>query len=126
MGSLEFACEAKGAKVIVVLGHTDCSAVSSACQLHLAGQSIQSLTRMPHIQYVLGPLNESVSRVAELMQPQTLSPAFLEQVTQMNVHYNIRYILQNSEVLQQLVQEGKVAIVGAVYDVKTGRVNFFG
>lgn len=70
MGSLEFACEAKGAKVIVVLGHTDCSAVSSACQLHLAGQSIQSLTRMPHIQYVLGPLNESVSRVAELMQPQ--------------------------------------------------------
>lgn len=44
----------------------------------------------------------------------------------MNVHYNIRYILQNSEVLQQLVQEGKVAIVGAVYDVKTGRVNFFG
>ncbi len=126
LGSLEFACEAKGAKVIVVLGHTDCGAVSSACQLHLAGQSIQSLTRMPHIQYVLGPLNESVSRVAELMQPQTLSPAFLEQVTQMNVHYNIRYILQNSEVLQQLVQEGKVAIVGAVYDVKTGRVNFFG
>lgn len=126
LGSLEFACEAKGAKVIMVLGHTDCGAVTSACQLHLAGQSIQSLTKMPHIQYVLGPLNESVSRAAELIQPRQLSPAFLEQVTQMNVHYNIRYILENSSVLGQMVEDGKVAIVGAVYDVKTGRVNFLG
>lgn len=126
LGSLEFACEAKGAKVIMVLGHTDCGAVTSACQLHLAGQSIQSLTKMPHIQYVLGPLNESVSRVAELIQPRQLSPAFLDQVTQMNVHYNIRYILENSSVLGQMVEDGKVAIVGAVYDVKTGRVNFLG
>lgn len=126
LGSLEFACEAKGAKVIMVLGHTDCGAVTSACQLHLAGQSIQSLTKMPHIQYVLGPLNESVSRAAELIQPRQLSPAFLDQVTQMNVHYNIRYILENSSVLGQMVEDGKVAIVGAVYDVKTGRVNFLG
>lgn len=126
LGSLEFACQAKGAKVIVVLGHTDCGAVSSACQLHLAGQSPQSLTNMPHIQYVLGPLNESVHKVAELMQPQHMTTAFIQQVTQMNVHNNIRYILQESEVLLKMVEQGEILIVGAIYDVKTGQVQFLG
>ncbi len=126
LGSLEFACQAKGAKVIIVLGHTDCGAVTSACQLHLAGQSVQSLKAMPHIQYVLGPLNESVDCVAKMMQPAQMTAAFIEQVTQMNVHNNIRYILQQSSVLCDLVERGEILIVGAVYDVKTGQVNFLG
>lgn len=126
LGSLEFACQAKGAKVIVVLGHTDCGAVTSACQLHLAGHSPQSLTRMPHIQYVLGPLNQSVHKVAEMMQPEHMTAAFIEQVTQMNVHNNIRYILQESSVLLHMVEQGQIMIVGAIYDVKTGQVQFLG
>ena len=124
LGSLEFACQAKGAKVIVVLGHTDCGAVSSACQLRLNNQKIEDVTGMPHIQYVLGPLMQSVNSVHRLMQPLELSPAFLDQVTRMNVLYNIAYILQHSTVLQQLHDEAKIAIVGAIYDVKTGKVQF--
>ena len=124
LGSLEFACQAKGAKVIVVLGHTDCGAVSSACQLRLNNQNIEDVTGMPHIQYVLGPLMQSVNSVHRLMQPLELSPAFLDQVTRMNVLYNIAYILQHSTVLQQLHDEAKIAIVGAIYDVKTGKVQF--
>ena len=124
LGSLEFACQAKGAKVIVVLGHTDCGAVSSACQLRLSNQKIEDVAGMPHIQYVLGPLMESVNSVHSLMQPRDLSPAFIDQVTRMNVLYNIGYILQHSAVLKQLYEQGKIAIVGAIYDVKTGRVQF--
>lgn len=124
LGSLEFACQAKGAKVIVVLGHTDCGAVTSACQLRLSNQNIEDVEGMPHIQYVLGPLMESVNSVHGLMQPRDLSPAFIDQVTRMNVLYNIGYILQHSQVLKQLHDQAKIAIVGAIYDVKTGQVHF--
>ncbi|MEB3754598.1 bifunctional SulP family inorganic anion transporter/carbonic anhydrase [Acinetobacter sp. MD2(2019)] len=124
LGSLEFACQAKGSKVIVVLGHTDCGAVSSACQLHLQRQHIADVKEMPHIQYVLGPLMHSVNNVYEIMQPRELSKGFLDQVTAMNVHYNIQYILKHSTVLNDLFERGEIEIVGAIYDVKTGQVNF--
>ena len=124
LGSLEFACQAKGAKVIVVLGHTDCGAVTSACQLRLSDQKIEDVAGMPHIQYVLGPLMQSVNSVHHLMQPYDLSPAFVDQVTRMNVLYNIAYILQHSQVLKHLYDQGEIAVVGAIYDVKTGQVQF--
>ncbi|HFF4945053.1 TPA: hypothetical protein ACGDLZ_003514, partial [Acinetobacter baumannii] len=44
--------------------------------------------------------------------------------TAMNVHYNIQYIINNSTVLKDLLDRGEIAIVGAIYDVKTGHVEF--
>lgn len=124
LGSLEFACQAKGAKVIVVLGHTDCGAVTSACQLALQKQSVADIKEMPHIQYVLGPLMHSVDNVYDIMQPRSLTPAFIDQVTVMNVHYNIQYIIKHSAVLREMLEHQQIDIVGAIYDVKTGKVNF--
>ena len=124
LGSLEFACQAKGSKVIVVLGHTDCGAVSSACQLRLQQKQIAEVKEMPHIQYVLGPLMQSVNSVYQIMQPRELNKAFLDQVTALNVLYNMQYIQQHSSVLAEMLEQGQIAIVGAIYDVQTGRVNF--
>lgn len=124
LGSLEFACQAKGAKVIVVLGHTDCGAVTSACQLSLQKQSVADIKEMPHIQYVLGPLMHSVDNVYDIMQPRNLTSAFIDQVTAMNVHYNIQYIIKHSAVLREMLEHQQIDIVGAIYDVKTGKVNF--
>lgn len=124
LGSLEFACQAKGAKVIVVLGHTDCGAVTSACQLSLQKQSVADIKEMPHIQYVLGPLMHSVDNIYDIMQPRSLTPAFIDQVTAMNVHYNIQYIIKHSAVLREMLEHQQIDIVGAIYDVKTGKVNF--
>ncbi|WP_394661515.1 bifunctional SulP family inorganic anion transporter/carbonic anhydrase [uncultured Acinetobacter sp.] len=124
LGSLEFACQAKGAKVIVVLGHTDCGAVTSACQLSLQKQSVADIKEMPHIQYVLGPLMHSVGNVYDIMQPRSLTSAFIDQVTAMNVHYNIQYIIKHSAVLREMLEHQQIDIVGAIYDVKTGKVNF--
>ncbi len=124
LGSLEFACQAKGSKVILVLGHTDCGAVTSACQLRLQQKQISDVKEMPHIQYVLGPLMHSVKSVYDIMQPRELNKTFVNQVTAMNVHYNIQYIINNSTVLKDLLDRGEIAIVGAIYDVKTGHVEF--
>lgn len=124
LGSLEFACQAKGSKMILVLGHTDCGAVTSACQLRLQQKRVSDVQEMPHIQYVLGPLMHSVDSVYDIMQPRDLSQAFINQVTAMNVHYNIQYITAHSPVLKDLLDRGEIAIVGAIYDVKTGQVEF--
>lgn len=124
LGSLEFACQAKGSKVILVLGHTDCGAVTSACQLRLQQKQISDVKEMSHIQYVLGPLMHSVESVYDIMQPRELNKTFVNQVTAMNVHYNIQYIINNSTVLKDLLDRGEIAIVGAIYDVKTGHVEF--
>lgn len=124
LGSLEFACQAKGSKVILVLGHTDCGAVTSACQLRLQEKQVSDVKEMPHIQYVLGPLMRSVESVYDIMQPRELNKAFINQVTAMNVHYNIQYIINNSIVLKDLLDRSEIAIIGAIYDVKTGHVEF--
>ncbi|OCZ55812.1 bifunctional SulP family inorganic anion transporter/carbonic anhydrase [Acinetobacter seifertii] len=124
LGSLEFACQAKGSKVILVLGHTDCGAVTSACQLRLQQKQVSDVKEMPHIQYVLGPLMRSVESVYDIMQPREVNKAFINQVTAMNVHYNIQYIINNSTVLKDLLDRGEIAIIGAIYDVKTGHVEF--
>ncbi|MFZ5395953.1 bifunctional SulP family inorganic anion transporter/carbonic anhydrase [Acinetobacter seifertii] len=124
LGSLEFACQAKGSKVILVLGHTDCGAVTSACQLRLQEKQVSDVKEMPHIQYVLGPLMRSVESVYDIMQPRELNKAFINQVTAINVHYNIQYIINNSTVLKDLLDRGEIAIIGAIYDVKTGHVEF--
>ncbi|NUF85388.1 bifunctional SulP family inorganic anion transporter/carbonic anhydrase [Acinetobacter seifertii] len=124
LGSLEFACQAKGSKVILVLGHTDCGAVTSACQLRLQQKQVSDVKEMPHIQYVLGPLMRSVESVYDIMQPRDLNKAFINQVTAMNVHYNIQYIINNSTVLKDLLDRGEIAIIGAIYDIKTGYVEF--
>jgi len=124
LGSLEFACQAKGSKVILVLGHTDCGAVTSACQLRLQQKQVSDVKEMPHIQYVLGPLMRSVESVYDIMQPREVNKAFINQVTAMNVHYNIQYIINNSTVLKDLLDRGEIAIIGAIYDVQTGHVEF--
>ncbi|MNR17822.1 Carbonic anhydrase [compost metagenome] len=110
--------------MIVVLGHTDCGAVTSACQLRLEHKQVADVKEMPHIQYVLGPLMHSVDSVYDIMQPRELSKAFINQVTAMNVHYNIQYIINQSNVLKDMVERGEIAVVGAIYDVKTGHVQF--
>lgn len=124
LGSLEFACQAKGSKIIVVLGHTDCGAITSACQLKLKNQSIFGIKEMPNIQYILKPLMESVSNIYNIMQPKELTTAFIDQVTAINVHYNIQYIIRHSPILKQMLDQGEIKILGAIYNVKTGEVEF--
>ncbi|MBP5992778.1 MAG: sulfate permease [Acinetobacter sp.] len=124
LGSLEFACKSKGAKLIVVLGHTDCGAVTSACQLYEQNQDITKVTETPNVQYFLKPIMEAAHTVKNEQPSYQLTSNFVHAVTILNVQNNIRYILKNSDVLKQMVDEGEICIVGAIYDVRTGKVDF--
>lgn len=124
LGSLEFACKSKGARLIVVLGHTDCGAVTAACQMHQQQLDVSQAQDTPNIQYVLKPIMSAIDTVKNRMTNDQNVRSFIDAVTMMNVKNNMAYILKHSNVLREMVEKGEVGIVGAIYDVKTGQVNF--
>lgn len=124
LGSLEFACKSKGSKLIVVLGHTDCGAVTAACQLYEQKQDITKLTETPNVQFFLRPIMEAADTVKREQPSYQLTSNFVHAVTVLNVQNNIRYILKNSDVLRQMVEDDEISIIGAIYDVHTGKVDF--
>ncbi|TCB31775.1 sulfate permease [Acinetobacter sp. ANC 4635] len=124
LGSLEFACKSKGSRLIVVLGHTDCGAVTAACQMYQQQLDVSQAQDTPNIQYVLKPIMSAIDTVKNRMANDPNVHSFIDEVTMMNVKNNMAYILKHSNVLREMVEKGEVGIVGAIYDVKTGQVNF--
>lgn len=115
LGSLEFATAVVGAKVIVVLGHTDCGAVKGACDGVQLGSLTHTLSNLaPAIYAVQGFEGSRTSGNAE----------YVSAVTHANVDLNVKSIGERSRVIADLVAAGEVQIVGAMYDVATGRVTF--
>ena len=124
LGSLEFACKSKGSRLIVILGHTDCGAVTAACQMHQQQLDVSQAQDTPNIPYVLKPIMSAIDTVKNQMTDDQNVRSFIDAVTMMNVKNNMAYILKHSNVLREMVEKGEVGIVGAIYDVKTGQVNF--
>jgi carbonic anhydrase len=115
LGSLEFAAKAAGARVIVVLGHTGCGAVKGACD----GVEMGSLTK------TLALLRPAIDASKDVPGPHDSSnAAYVAHVTEANVRLGARALLERSPILAGLVKEGRLAVVPALYDVDTGRVEW--
>ena len=116
LGSLEFACKLAGSKVIVVMGHTSCGAVKGACDHAQLGNLTQMLDKiMPAVKAISTP--PDVARDSSNLN-------FVNDVARKNVELTIENIKTHSPVLNEMYQNGAIDIVGAMYDVKTGRVEF--
>ena len=115
LGSMEFACKVAGSKVIVVLGHTKCGAIMGACDNVQLGNLTGMLSNlMPAVEAVPAPAEGRSSQNAE----------FVQQVADKNVELTIEAIKRQSPVLNEMLENGEIAIVGAMYDVETGTVSF--
>lgn len=115
LGSLEFAAKVAGSKAIVVMGHTECGAVKGACDNVQMGNLTPMLANIePAIQSVTGISGERNSSNA----------AFVQKVADLNVELTVQKIMQDSEILRTMVENGELEIVGAMYDVHSGRVTF--
>jgi carbonic anhydrase len=116
LGSLEFACKLAGSKVIVVMGHTSCGAVKGACDHAQLGNLTQMLDKiMPAVDAISTP--EGTDRSSANLE-------FVNKVAVKNVELTIENIKNKSKVLNEMLQNGEIDIVGAMYDVKTGIVTF--
>lgn len=115
LGSMEFAAAVAGSKLIVVLGHTECGAVKGACDNVKLGNLTQTLANIAPAVYAVTDIEGERS---------SKNKAFVNAVAHENVRQTVDNILQRSYVLRELVERGKLKVVGAMYDVATGKVAF--
>jgi carbonic anhydrase len=116
LGSLEYATKVAGARLIVVLGHTRCGAVKGACD----GVKLGNLTGL------LARIKPAVDAVPRSIEPRDSSnEAFVDAAARENVLLSIRTIREKSPVIAALEKSGSVRVVGAIYDVETGKAEFF-
>jgi carbonic anhydrase len=116
LGSLEFACAAAGAKLILVLGHTECGAVKGACDDVVLGNLTLTLANIkPAVAAVSGYDSDRSSK----------NDKFVQAVTDKNVVLTVERIRKRSPILQGMVDKGQIGLAGAMYDVHNGKVTFF-
>jgi len=115
LGSMEFACKVSGAKLILVLGHEHCGAVKGA----IDGVELGNITAM------LEKIKPAVEGVSTSDPNKTSSNAdFVHKVAEKNVELNVAAIRRQSPILQQMEAGGEIKIVGAMYDMGSGQVDF--
>ena len=117
LGSMEFACKLAGTRLIVVLGHTSCGAVKGACDDAKLGNLTSMLAKIK-------PAVDSTTLPTDINIRNSSNISFVNDVAVKNVELNIQNILNSSEVISEMVNNGEVKIIGAIYDVSTGAVNF--
>ena len=115
LGSMEYGCKVAGSKLVLVLGHTSCGAVKGAVQKVELGHITELLSKViPAINLITDSKPDS----DDLLGP------YVNKVAEINVHNSVKNILDRSTVLKELEDDGTIRITGALYDVKTGIVNF--
>lgn len=111
LGSMEFACKLAGSKLIVVMGHSACGAVKGAC----------SGAELGHLSGLLNKIKPAVELAGERGADEA---AFVQLVAEQNVDLVVREIQVKSPVLDELIRSGEVGLVGALYCVKSGEIQF--
>jgi carbonic anhydrase len=118
LGSMEFACKLAGTRLLVVLGHTACGAVKGACDNARLGNLTAMLRKIkPAVIGTTTPEDSSLRNSS--------NSEFVDNVSAKNVQLNIDRILDESDVLAEMQSNGEIQIIGAMYDIKTGAVDFY-
>lgn len=124
-GSMEYACAVAGAKLVVVLGHTNCGAVRAAVELTASGQG--NPNDLSHLGPVLDQIRTSALPVIDTdfaARAPDEQQKVVDEVARQNVLKTVKDVTDMSDTLRRLVADGSIAVVGAMYDVTTGRVEF--
>jgi carbonic anhydrase len=113
---MEFAVHEIGTKLIVVLGHTQCGAIAGACN----NVELGNLTSL------LQKIKPAIDKEAVTIENRSGSnKTFVNNVSELNIHHTIEMIRAESEIISGMEKEGKIKIIGALYDIETGVVKFF-
>ncbi|KAF5070716.1 Carbonic anhydrase 2 [anaerobic digester metagenome] len=115
LGSMEYACSIANSKVVVVLGHTKCGAIIGAC----------NSIKLGHIAGITKKIEPAILREVTIVDDRTgNNMEFVNRVSIQNVMITISQIRAQSPVLVDLEQQGKILIVGGIYNIDTGEVTF--
>jgi carbonic anhydrase len=112
LASIEYAIKYVGSKVLMVLGHTECGAIKSAKQRITDG----------HLTDLLKRIQPSISKALLRDDKEYL---FDDKVAYANVENSLEEILIRSEIVKEMFEKGQIGIVGGVYNIENGQVDFF-
>jgi carbonic anhydrase len=115
LGSMEFACKVEGAKVVVVMGHTNCGAIKGA----IDNVELGNLTGL------LAKIKPAVLATKYEGDRSVKNYAFVDAVAKKNVELTIQQIREKSPVLRELEQASAIKMSGAMYNLETAAVEFF-
>ena len=115
IGSLEFSCKYLGSKLVVVMGHSNCGAIKAACDRYKGGnlgEIIELIDPAVHLEKTITDQRDSSNN------------AFVEKVCFHNVEVQMDRILKRSPLLTDMIEKKEIGLVGAVYNLVTGEVEF--
>jgi carbonic anhydrase len=117
LGSMEYACKLAGSKLIVVLGHSHCGAIKGAC----------ANVELDHLSGLLRKIKPAVDavRTEESLKLAADDDSLVQKVADKNVQLTVEQIRSKSSLLDEMVKSGEIGIVGAMYDIETGKVKFY-
>jgi carbonic anhydrase len=118
IGSLEFACKIAGSKLIVVLGHSNCGAIKGACDHVEMGNLTELLSKIQ-------PAIYEEKRTTDPDKRNSKNLKFVDHVTELNMRRSVKTIINRSNILEEMIEKGEVAIIGAMHQLETGAVKFF-
>ena len=116
LGSMEYACKVAGSKIVVIMGHSKCGAVTAACKNVELGNITSLLNKIKPAVDVVKANAESTGEMTDTA---------IEEVAVLNVELSIARIRKESPILAEMETNNEIEIVGALYDVSTGKVEFF-
>ena len=115
IGSLEFSSKYLGSKLIVVMGHSSCGAVKAACDDFKDG----------HIGEIVNMIKPAIRHEKTVLENRNSNnEAFVQKICALNVRYQIDQIIRTSDIIQDMITAKQIGVVGGVYDLNTGKVEF--
>ena len=116
LGSMEFACKVAGSKLIAIIGHTGCGAIKGACDNVQMGNLSQLLNKIkPAIE------NEKIT----IGERNSQNKEFVDRVTSVNIKHAMSEVMEKSPILAEMIKTGEIAMIGGMYDVISGQVEFY-
>ncbi|MFT7643649.1 MAG: carbonic anhydrase, partial [Pirellulaceae bacterium] len=128
LGSMEYGVAVAGVKLVLVLGHTRCGAVTSSVKLLGQGQKASDATNCQHLDSIVDEIEHSVEpsecgSFGDLKDDE--QERFVDDVARRNVVRTVHEVQQRSAAIREAVEQGQLLVVGALYDVKSGQIDFY-
>lgn len=126
LGGIEFGVAVAGVKLVLVMGHTRCGAVTESIRLLRAGQDATEATGCKHLTLIVDDVQACLERdeCPDEGSGSHAEEAFIDEIARRNVLRTVDAIVERSEAVRKAVEQGQVMVVGALYDVKTGEISF--
>jgi carbonic anhydrase len=116
LGSMEFACKVSGAKLIAVIGHSNCGAIKGAVDK----------VELGNLTGLLGKVQPAIESVPDDGSARnSKNHDFVDKVAEANVRLVMKQIRERSPILKEMLDSGQIGLVGGMYDLATGEVRFY-